>query len=291
MNPSTYYHHTLGQNIDLSAHGCELAQWQSQYGRALFSRHSNGFLVFVPPTELGDSDEFRDGDPYETQAHIDSDFQRRRIECTLELLKQAVGASGRATRILDLGCGQGHLTGLMLRDHPRAEVCGLDYSISAIDYAASHFPGIEFVVASAYDSPYARDYFDIVVCNNLWEHVSDPLRMLQRIKAVIRPGGFLILSTPSRFCLGNLLRVIRGRPVELASRLHVTEYTVGQVIEQLRYGGMRVLRAYSRPLRPGGLKARLAKLMLSTLISITGSHHVLETTVFYLAQRHDRASN
>jgi hypothetical protein len=72
--------------------------------------------------------------------------------------------------------------------------------------------------------------------------------------------------------------------VVFVSRHHVTEYTVGQVKEQLAYGGFEVRRILSRPISAGSIKANVARWVLSNLISIIGSHHQLEATVFYLAQ-------
>jgi hypothetical protein len=72
------------------------------------------------------------------------------------------------------------------------------------------------------------------------------------------------------------------------SRLHVTEYTVGQVKEQLAYGGFEVRRILSRAISAGSIKANVAKWIFSQLISLVGSHHQLEATVFYLAQETTR---
>jgi SAM-dependent methyltransferase len=118
----------------------------------------------------------------------------------------------------------------------------------------------------------------------LWEHVPDPLFLLSRIKKIIKPGGYLILSTPSRYRAGNLVRILRGNPVAFMSPHHVTEYTVGQVQEQLAYGGFEVRKILSKPISSVSLNARVARLVFSILISIVGSHHQLESTVFYLAQ-------
>jgi hypothetical protein len=68
------------------------------------------------------------------------------------------------------------------------------------------------------------------------------------------------------------------------SQHHVTEYTVGQIKEQLAYGGFQVKKVVSRPISAGSLKANIARMVFSKLISMVGSHHQLEETVFYLAQ-------
>jgi SAM-dependent methyltransferase len=186
---------------------------------------------------------------------------------------------------LDFGCGRGHVTARILEKFPHAEVSALDASLSAIEYAADHFSGIDFTVANAHAPPYSMGYFDIVVCNNLWEHVPDPLRVLRRVRAILRPRGFLILSTPSRYRLINLLRVLRGKAVLFASNHHVTEYSVGQVLEQLRYGGFDVVQSYSKPLTRERFRVTVARTLVSVYLSLVNSHHNLEETVFYLGQK------
>jgi 2-polyprenyl-3-methyl-5-hydroxy-6-metoxy-1,4-benzoquinol methylase len=289
MAPEKYYDPKLQRAINLAEDGCDISDWPTCHGQSLFARHAKGFLVFLPPSELTRSDEYAAEDPYTVEERIDSGFHRRRIDCTLELLREAVKGTrhGAGLRILDLGCGQGHITERMRQEFADAEFSGLDYSVSAIDYATGHFPGIDFIVANAFECPYANGYFDVVVCNNLWEHVPDPLVLLKCIKRILRLGGFLIVSTPSRYRLRNLVRVLLGKPAMLMSHQHVTEYTVGQLIEQLTYGGFRLLRCYSKPIPVYGWKVKLAKKLASWVLAATGSHHSLEATVFYLAQQTD----
>ena len=110
--------------------------------------------MFLPTGEVEASDEYSASDPYSVETGITGDFQRRRIECTLEIVGDAAKRIQRPPKVLDLGCGQGHITAVIKKQVPGAEVYGLDYSISAIRYANSKFPGIEFVVASAYHCPY-----------------------------------------------------------------------------------------------------------------------------------------
>lgn len=285
MAVGKYYDRQRRRPLDMDNDGCSLDDWNQQAGMAPFARHPDGFPVFLPLETLEESDEYKDSDPYTVELDGVSQFHRRRLDCTLALIEEAAGQAHGVSKLLDLGCGQGHITARIKERFPDAEVSALDHSLSAIQYAVGRFPGIDFAVGDAYESPYADGYFDIVVCNNLWEHVPDPLRLLATIRRILKPGGCLILSTPSRYRLDSLLRVARGKPVNLMSEHHVTEYSVGQVLEQLAHGGFTVIRVSSKSLREERLKSRLAKRLLSSLISLSGSHNQLEATVFYLAQR------
>src|SRR6185437_14227494 len=52
------------------------------------------------------------------------------------------------------------------------------------------------VVGSATDIPLDDASFDTVVCTEVLEHVPDPLKALREMYRVLKPGGYLILSTP-----------------------------------------------------------------------------------------------
>ncbi|ESQ16685.1 MAG: methyltransferase domain-containing protein [Thiohalocapsa sp. PB-PSB1] len=290
MSKPKYFDYTKNQPINIEQDGCDLAEWGRLYEDFRFARHPKGFNIFLPPDKLDASDEYSESDPYTLESDIESDFHRRRVELTLDLVTEAVSSIKDSPQILDLGCGQGHITERIRQAVNAAQISGLDYSVSAVEYAHKNFPQIDFAVGDAYDSPYARQFFDVVVCNNLWEHVPDPLFLLNRVKQVIKPGGYLIVSTPSRYRLGNMVNVIMGKPVKFLSKFHVTEYTVGQVEEQLTYGGFKVKRIISRPISARSIKGKVAKWVLSQLISMVGSHHQIEATVFYLAQESTRTA-
>lgn len=44
--------------------------------------------------------------------------------------------------------------------------------------------------------PYSNEYFDVVICNHVLEHVEDDLKGMSEIYRVLRKGGFAILQVP-----------------------------------------------------------------------------------------------
>ena len=263
---------------------CDLSTWTpDQFRNFSCARHKEGFLIFLEPEKIEISNEYKDGDPYTVSKNIMSSFHQRRFTDTITLLKKVSGVD--CAKILDLGCGEGHLTGLIRQTFPASEIHGLDYSIDAIRIANREYKNINYVVADAYFPPFVTGYFDVVVLNNLWEHVADPLLLLRSIERLLCPGGVVIISTPSRYRISNLVRVMIGREVAFMSKLHVTEYSIGQVKEQLKFGGFKVTDIYSNPIRESRLALQIFKVVFRLWLRLSGSHHQLESTIFYLATK------
>ena len=279
-----YYNVKKRAIIDLTKESCDLETWNKNNNHEYFCcKHPNGFYIFLKPEEIKISDEYAEGDPYKVSKYLDSDFHQRRLNCTLELIRNL--DSAESLKLLDLGCGEGHFTDKIKKTFQKYDVYGLDYSITSIDYANSNFNGIDFIVANAYDPPYDDDYFDIIVCNNIWEHVPDPLTLLRAVSRILKTDGLLIISTPSRYRLVNLLRACSGKEISFMSNLHVTEYTIGQIKEQLKFGGYKIRKIYSPSIKEGGVMFRMIKSLLFFVLKTIKSHHILEATVFYSANK------
>jgi len=92
-------------------------------------------------------------------------------------------------RVLDLGCGTGHLTAQIAA--AGAEVVGIDASAAMIDEARRTYPKLEFVTADAreYRGPTA---FDAVFSNAALHWIRPPEAAAATIAAALRTGGRLV---------------------------------------------------------------------------------------------------
>ena len=98
-------------------------------------------------------------------------------------------------RVLDLGCGVGYF-GAMARTRGAATV-GLDFSEDALGIARSQYPDTPFVRADATKVPLATGAFDVVLLNDIIEHLDEDLGrdMVAEAFRVLRPGGHLVIDT------------------------------------------------------------------------------------------------
>ncbi len=102
------------------------------------------------------------------------------IEASLLQCKEYVSG-----KLLDVGCGR----------KPYKDTHFLKAtSYTGVDYLTE--TSRPDIIASALDLPLENQFFDTVVSTELLEHVPDPLRALREMHRVLKPGGYLILSTP-----------------------------------------------------------------------------------------------
>jgi cyclopropane fatty-acyl-phospholipid synthase-like methyltransferase len=101
---------------------------------------------------------------------------------------------GSACTVLDVGCGRGWLSGLLLRHY--GQVTAYDLSIEPIAKARESFPGVDFQTRDVMSDPPDGGY-DLVVSSEVIEHIQDQQRFVDNLVDVTKPSGHLVLTTPN----------------------------------------------------------------------------------------------
>lgn len=101
-------------------------------------------------------------------------------------------------RVLDLACGTGYGTAIL--GTAAAEVTGLDISAAAIRAARKRFAGdnVKFVIGDCFDLPFDDGSFDVVVANEMIEHVEDHAALIAEARRVLGSKGLFLVSTPNK---------------------------------------------------------------------------------------------
>ncbi len=109
-------------------------------------------------------------------------------------------------RVLDLGCGPGHLS--LAASRLGARPVGLDLAEGMLAEARRACPGIEFVAGDAERLPFADDDFDAVFGGFVLNHLPRPEVAAAEAARVARPGArvaFAVWDRPERARLIGLL--------------------------------------------------------------------------------------
>jgi SAM-dependent methyltransferase len=186
------------------------------------------------------------------------------------MLGQILAGYARPACILDIGCGDGAATAMAARLNPGHRVIGLDWSADAVRQTRAR--GLLVLRAGAETGlPIAADSADVVIMSELIEHVVDTDATLEEAWRVLRPGGWLLLSTPNLAAWYNRallavgvqpvfsevsLRAVHGRPGrQVAGHLHMfTRRALAGLLAARGFGDIRVSGARYHdvpwPLRP-----------------------------------------
>jgi SAM-dependent methyltransferase len=128
-------------------------------------------------------------------------------------LVAVVQGLGGVKSVCDLGCGNGWLAGALAA--AGFDVTGVDASPTGIGIAARAHGNARFVLAD-FDAPDAAAAipgapFDCVVSSDVIEHLYRPAALVALARALLAPGGHLVLGTPYHGYVKNLAIALAGR--------------------------------------------------------------------------------
>lgn len=106
-------------------------------------------------------------------------------------------------RILEIGCGTGDQLLAFQRINREFDLCGIDYSSGAIESVKSY--GFKGCAGDVMSIDLGDQRFDLIICQQIIEHLHDPLGFVKRLKQWLAPGGVLIIETP---CIDSVDRKI-----------------------------------------------------------------------------------
>ncbi|HUL66091.1 MAG TPA: bifunctional 2-polyprenyl-6-hydroxyphenol methylase/3-demethylubiquinol 3-O-methyltransferase UbiG [Burkholderiaceae bacterium] len=119
------------------------------------------------------------------------------------------GLAGK--RVVDVGCGGGILTESMARSG--ATVLGIDLSPKPLRVAELHAletgARVDYREVSAETLAAEQpESFDVVTCMEMLEHVPDPAQTVAACASLVRPGGWVFVSTLNRNAKSFLLAIV-----------------------------------------------------------------------------------
>jgi 2-polyprenyl-3-methyl-5-hydroxy-6-metoxy-1,4-benzoquinol methylase len=156
-------------------------------------------LVFLNPqpsdaelARIYGADYFLGGNSQISRAAV-SDMKQATAKLYLTEVRSYSGL--RSGRLLEVGCGDGDF--LVSAEAEGWQVTGVEYSASACEKARARLRYGEVQCGELHQARLPADHFDLCVLSDVIEHVRDPLLFLQEIHRVLKPGGILMIATPS----------------------------------------------------------------------------------------------
>jgi trans-aconitate 2-methyltransferase len=152
-------------------------------------------------------------------------------------------------RVLDLGCGTGHLTARIAE--AGADVVGIDSSAEMIEEARRLFPTIRFEVADARDFAFDEP-FDAVFSNAVLHWVKPQEQAVACVRRALKPGGRFVAEFGGRENVAVIVSALdaASSAIGLGAWEHPWYYpSIGQYAPLLERAGLEVSHAvlFDRP--------------------------------------------
>ena len=113
-------------------------------------------------------------------------------------------------KVLDAGCGEGHLISRLHKANSSNNYYGADVTVIALDRARQRCPFARVEQGDISNLNFPDEFFDVVTITEVLEHIIDYENVVRELKRVLKKDGVLIITFPnevlwtaSRFLLGR----------------------------------------------------------------------------------------
>jgi SAM-dependent methyltransferase len=139
---------------------------------------------------------------------------------------------------IDIGCGDGQLCAELHQIGWRS-VFGFDVSRARIRRARRRYPHLQFHEKPTRCTDLVEGSADLLVMDNVIEHLPRPLETIGELGTYLAPGGRIVIVTPNMES-GHFRLLGRRWTPELAPHAHIYLFTVDSLCRLVEFAGLRV---------------------------------------------------
>lgn len=126
-------------------------------------------------------------------------------------------------KVLDAGCGEGHLLAELHLKKPHNTYYGVDVTEVALQKALGRCPFATLTLNDVTALPFDNNFFDVVIATETLEHIIEYEKAIAELKRVLKPNGVLMVTFPNEI-LWTFARFLLGRkPLRVPD--HVNSFT------------------------------------------------------------------
>ena len=126
----------------------------------------------------------------------------------------------RGKSVLEVGCGAGRFTELMLGAGARVFACDLSQAVEANYENCKQWPDYFVCQADARQLPVVPHSFDFVLCIGVIQHTPSPEETIAALARQVKPGGMLVIDHYTHWYVQNFLqRNLRRLLIRLPARI------------------------------------------------------------------------
>lgn len=183
----------------------------------------------------------------------------------------------RVHHVLEIGCGEGRFAGHLRQ---RQSYWGVEPSAAAAEQAATRLDHVLHGTFEGVREQLPERHFDLVICNDVIEHMPDHDAFLEDIKPKLVPGALIVGSVPNVRYLPHLVNLLLRRDWRyeaegVLDRTHLRFFTATSLRRTLEQHGYEIeqLTGLNSVLSQTRLRSRLrwgATLILMQMLTLRG---------------------
>jgi ubiquinone/menaquinone biosynthesis C-methylase UbiE len=160
-------------------------------------------------------------------------------------------------RVMEIGCGTGHLLKTLEKTCEKGQVIGLDLYWEGLVFARQR-TGACLIQGRAESMPFAEGQFDLVGMFDVLEHLENDEEILKSVHQILKKGGKLMLTVPAERQLWST--------TDLIAR-HQRRYELANLKEKLEHSGFKIdyMSEFMQALHPLAKLRRKAPILLETM--------------------------
>ncbi|MEK6916223.1 MAG: class I SAM-dependent methyltransferase [Nanoarchaeota archaeon] len=145
-------------------------------------------------------------------------------------------------KILDAGCGEGHLLQKLYEKNKKYNYIGIDITEAALLKAKKRCPYANIKKMNLSRLEFRNNSFDVITCTEVIEHIYEYERVFSEFKRVLKKGGSLILTFPNEtmWTIGRFF--LMRRPIKVPD--HVNSFSPKIIKNEI---GLELIRQTNLP--------------------------------------------
>lgn len=148
-------------------------------------------------------------------------------------------------RLLDVGFGAGTI--LQAAKGKGWQTFGVEISKPAIENAKAL--GFDVFHGELSEANYPDEYFDVITASEILEHLPEPVKLLEEVAKILRPGGLFWATTPSSKSLSYKLMGLNWSAIGPPDHLQL--FSRKGIYSMLKKAGFSQIKIYTHGLNPG----------------------------------------
>lgn len=139
-------------------------------------------------------------------------------------------------KILDIGCGRGHV--LKIMEDKGFTVTGTELSEDSSSHGSNHF-GLNILPVDIIEADFKENEFDMITLWHVFEHLYEPDLALKKIRKFLKPDGVLLISVPNYGSIQS--RLSKSKWFQLDPPRHLYHFTPETLEALLNKHGFKVV--------------------------------------------------